>query len=247
MERNRISEPRFEPLESTKAYQKIADQIKGMIFGGVFKSGDKLPAERQLAEQFNVGRMVVREALRVLEESGFIIIKQGSRGGAFIKPADSETAVRSISDLIRLGNVSLSELSEARIAIEMLIVELAIERMTEDELKVIKENLEQTKSLFTTGLATKGSNANFHLLIARAAKNAIFEMVLASVIEIDLSIVDQAAPEKQSYSKHIDYHRTIYQAIKEKNVKKTQKILREHILDSHQRFAEIDAANKNRN
>ena len=239
MAKKTISGPQFKPVVSTKTYQNIADQIKRMIFEGVFKAGDKLPAERQLAEKFNVGRMVVREGMRVLEESGFIIIKRGSRGGAFIKQADSETAIRSISNLIRLGKVSLSELSEARIAIEMLIVELAIERMTKVELKVIQENLNQTKGLFATGSATKRSNANFHLLIAKTAKNTIFEMVLASIIEIVLSIVDRASPDKQRYSKHLDYHQAIYKAIEEKNVKKAKKVLREHILDSQRRFIGI--------
>src|SRR5271157_855002 len=112
----------FIPLGTKRAFEDISDQIRELIYSGVFKPGDKLPPERELAIQFNAGRMVVREAFRTLEQSGLIYIKQGSFGGAFIKKMDSSPIENSISDMIKIGNITMENLTEARIKIESVIL-----------------------------------------------------------------------------------------------------------------------------
>ena len=64
----------FVPFKPKRAFEDISDQIRELIYSGVFKPGDKFPPERELAIQFKTGRMAVREALRMLEQSGFIYI-----------------------------------------------------------------------------------------------------------------------------------------------------------------------------
>ena len=78
----------FDPIPTRRIFEEIADQIRQRIYDGDLKPGDRLPGERDLASQFGVGRMVVREALRTLEEGGLVQIKKGSDGGAFVKEAD---------------------------------------------------------------------------------------------------------------------------------------------------------------
>src|SRR4030042_1966014 len=132
----------FKPLKKDqKIFQQISDQIRELIFSGVLKPGDKLPPEKQLADQCNTGRMVVREALRILEQSGLIHIKQGSLGGAFVKDPDTTVIVRSISDLIKIGNVTLRELIEARLGIEKVILEFAMMRINKEDLTLLKNNV----------------------------------------------------------------------------------------------------------
>ena len=65
--------PLFKPIESKRAFEEVAEQVKGLIYSGTLKPGDKLPCERELAAQFNVARMVVREANA---DSGTIWIRQ---------------------------------------------------------------------------------------------------------------------------------------------------------------------------
>ncbi len=62
----------FVPFKTKRAFEEIADQIRELIYTGVFKPGHKLPPERELASQFNAGRMVVREALRTLEQADIV-------------------------------------------------------------------------------------------------------------------------------------------------------------------------------
>src|SRR4030042_3412470 len=92
----------FMPLKSKKIFEQISDQVRRLIFSGVLKPGDKLASEKELANQFQIGRSTVREALRTLEQAGLIYVKQGSDGGTFIKAIASTVISRSFSDMIKL-------------------------------------------------------------------------------------------------------------------------------------------------
>ena len=97
----------FTPIEKRRALEAVSDKIKGLVFDGTLKVGNKLPSETDLANQFKVGRQTIREALRPLELSGFIAIKKGGEGG----PTISNTILHTISDLfldaIRMRTVSI--------------------------------------------------------------------------------------------------------------------------------------------
>src|SRR5690242_17566569 len=80
--------PIFGPARPRRTFEEIINQIKTNIEEGRLKRGDKLPTERALAAQLQVSRNTVREALRTLEISGFIILKRGPTGGAFVAASD---------------------------------------------------------------------------------------------------------------------------------------------------------------
>ena len=71
----------FTPIKRMRTFEEVSSKIKEQIFEGAIKPGDKLPSETQLAGQFKVGRQTIREALRLLERSGFITIQKG--GGTY--------------------------------------------------------------------------------------------------------------------------------------------------------------------
>jgi DNA-binding FadR family transcriptional regulator len=71
----------FENLKNKRLFEKIVDQISDAVLSGSLKVGDKLPSEPELAHIFGVSRSAVREALRILELSGLVIIRKGNRGG----------------------------------------------------------------------------------------------------------------------------------------------------------------------
>jgi DNA-binding FadR family transcriptional regulator len=101
--------PLFQPLPVKRTFMEIANQIRTSIYAKTLKPGDKLPSERELAVQFSVGRISVREALRMLEQAGLILIKQGSGGGAYVKAADTSAISESVYDLVSSRHLSHSE------------------------------------------------------------------------------------------------------------------------------------------
>ena len=97
----------FTPIKSKRTFEEISFEIKRLIFKGILKPNDKLPSEIELARQFNVGRQTIREALRLLELSGFISIQKGSTGGPIIEDTIFNTISNSFLDV----HLSLSYVS----------------------------------------------------------------------------------------------------------------------------------------
>src|SRR5207237_8219320 len=104
----------FTPVHQARASGEIVSQIERAIFAAELSAGDRLQSERELAEQFGVSRITVRDALRVLEARGLIRVKVGATGGAFVADASTDRVAESLSTMIRLKRMTHSELAEAR-------------------------------------------------------------------------------------------------------------------------------------
>jgi DNA-binding FadR family transcriptional regulator len=229
----------FRPLKTERAYKQVSEQIKEMIFSGVLKPGNKLPSERELASQFKTGRMTVREGLRVLEQSGLIYIKQGSNGGAYIKTADAKVVSRSISDMMRLGNVKLGELTEARLGIEKMILDFAIKGIDENVLFLLQANLKDSEKLLQRGVIARENNIKFHLLLAKASRNPIFEMIEESVMSLVSYFLKQLKTDTEYSARVLNYHKEIYEAIREKDVTVAKQKMEEHLIDVNSKFSDL--------
>jgi GntR family transcriptional regulator, transcriptional repressor for pyruvate dehydrogenase complex len=208
---------------------KMADQIKKLIFSRTLKPGDRLPSEREIALQFGTGRMVVREALRILEQSGLIYIKQGKGGGAHVKAFDITHTARSFSDAVRRSDVALRDLVEVRSATERTVIALAIERMDENDIGLLRENIKNTKETVLKGGLGWGQFVDFHLLVARATRNQLYEMVVESLVTIMRTFAEKVSPDLFSPKDHLRQHREIYDAIRTRDVTKAQDKMESHI------------------
>lgn len=93
-------------------------QIEQAILDGRFKPGDRLPAERDLTEQFRVSRGTLREAYRVLEYAGLVTIRKGTTGGAFVSHQSTLMVANSLKWLLRMKRIQYSDLAEFRERLE---------------------------------------------------------------------------------------------------------------------------------
>src|SRR5258708_7241711 len=103
----------FAPIHTKRAFEEICERIREQLVIGSLKPGDKLPAERDLAQQLGVSRNVLREALRSLEMAGVLRLQKGVKGGAFIQEGDTSRMNDVMRDMLRLGPISVRELSGA--------------------------------------------------------------------------------------------------------------------------------------
>jgi GntR family transcriptional repressor for pyruvate dehydrogenase complex len=228
----------FRPVTLKRTFEDISDQIKGLIFSGALKPNDRLPSERDLAEQFNTGRMSVREALRILEESGFITIKQGADGGIFVKELDSTGMTKSISGLMNVGNLTLQEIKEARIAIESIILETGIKRFTKNQLAALESNINDCEKFYKDRKKDEYPKfsdeqlGKFHVLIAETSKNRLFKYFVTSLLDLYMNQIIRYIPDSTEYSRHLTQHREIYEAIKAKDIKRAKRAIEEHMESS---------------
>jgi len=161
----------FQPVGNRRLYEQVADQIGALIRDGEFSSGQRLPAERDLAKMLGVSRPVVREAMIALEIAGLLEVRTGS--GAFVKeaPANPEPALNT-------GN-SPSDILGARMLIEGEIAALAASRATREDRAEMAERIEDMVREHETGRPWHVADLGFHVAIARATGNA----ALAGVVE----------------------------------------------------------------
>ncbi len=175
--------PAFVPVKTRRTFEIICEQIRGELASGTLKAGDKLPAERELAAQLHVSRSALREALRSLEVAGIIRNVKGAKGGAFVQAAEPDRIVQAMQDYVSLGDITLPELTEARIALQDVIVRLACQRAGEIDLVELEVIVEKTRT--ASDVATRYQCAvEFYTVLARATKNRIFGIFVNSLSAI---------------------------------------------------------------
>ena len=192
----------FEPIAPSRAFEEIAAQIRELVASGRLKPGDRLPAERDLSAKFKVSRNTLREALRALELSGMIELRKGAAGGAFVLPGSSGVVVNGLRDLYHLGAIKPEHLTEARVWLSEVVVRVACERLTEEDLAALEENI---------ALATKADKAGnfqqradlhreFHNLLAAATRNPIITITMEGVMEVMREFVKTIGPSDNAYT-----------------------------------------------
>lgn len=192
----------FAPIAPQRAFEDIAAQIRELVASGKLKPGDRLPAERDLSAKFNVSRNTLREALRALELSGMIELRKGASGGAFVLPGNSGVVVSGLRDLYHLGAISPEHLTEARIWLSEIVVRVACERMTEDDLQALEENVALAAEAQKSGDFDERSRLHreFHNLLAASTRNPIIDITMEAVMEVMRKFIDRIGPSENPYT-----------------------------------------------
>jgi GntR family transcriptional repressor for pyruvate dehydrogenase complex len=170
------------PIKSTRIYQEIVRQVKGMIAEGRLKSGDQLPPERDLAEKFVVSRTSVREALRALESLGLVEIRPGE--GTFVREVSVDSLVEPLARGMLYQREAIGELFEARRMIEPALAALAARRATPEDVGEMERILElQAKAIAAGGTGVE-QDAEFHTAIGAAAHNRAITRIAHAVMDL---------------------------------------------------------------
>lgn len=182
----------FRPVATRRAFEDIAAQIRGQLTSRALRAGDRLPAERELAQQFRVSRNTLREALRSLEIAGLLELRKGATGGAFIKEGGGDAAVAGLADLYHLGAIRPEHLTEARILVGTEVARLACARRSEADLAALQANVAAAQAATERGDVAERARINyeFHRLLARAARNPVLIVITDALMEMTRHFVE---------------------------------------------------------
>jgi GntR family transcriptional regulator, transcriptional repressor for pyruvate dehydrogenase complex len=177
---------KFKAIRSTRAFEEIAAQIRGELAAGRLQVGNRLPAERALAEQLGVSRNTLREALRSLEHAGLIRLMKGASGGAFIREGSGEAIATGLIDLYHVGAIRPDDVTEARIWLESIIVREACVRATAEALVELRQNIDEAEAAALRGdfPARATTHIAFHRILARMTENPIMIIVMDGVLDV---------------------------------------------------------------
>jgi len=221
------------PIVKKRVYQEIISQFVEMIGDNRIKIGERLPSERNLAEMFHVSRPSVREALRVMETIGLISTHSG--GGAFVTDLNLAPFLNIFAPLITRRNGFEMELLDLRELLEVKAVGLTTESVQPETIQALEKIIQRMKQALEVKDIEESAlcDIEFHKTIFENSGNYIL-LQAASYVDslMEISIKGNRAlilREEENLSKLYSEHKSIYDAIKQKNPLLARKRMDEHI------------------
>jgi GntR family transcriptional repressor for pyruvate dehydrogenase complex len=196
-----------------KAYEEVAEAIRGQIFAGLLEEDQQLPPERELAEQYGVSRVVVREAIRTLEMAGILRVQKGAGGGTFVCHDLDKPLVASIQNLLAGGDITLNDLFEMRLLLEPPAAALAAQRENPAGLARLAEVLEKAHEKTDDSQTLRVHNLEFHRRLVALAGNPLLSLLCDTVMSILVESLRGKLNRQVSLVVH-DYHQKIMDAIR---------------------------------
>jgi GntR family transcriptional regulator, transcriptional repressor for pyruvate dehydrogenase complex len=220
----------FSPVSMGRISEVIVEQIRQLMRAGELRPGDRLPAERELCENFGVSRVTVREALRMLESSGLVEIRVGARGGAFVTAPTSDRVGDGLADLLSLSVINAGDVTEVRLILELGIVPLVCERATSEDLDALDEICARSQLALRNGDYSMDLSAEFHARVAQATRNPAVSMLVESFRGPILMSLEQAkatAPEMGELG--TQEHLLFIEAVRARDPEAAAAIMRRHL------------------
>ncbi|NSC24911.1 FadR family transcriptional regulator [Streptomyces albus subsp. chlorinus] len=231
----------FAPVRPVRAYQRVAEQIEERILSGALPPGSRLPAERELVRQFDVGRSTIREALRVLQSSGLIRSRPGDPQGAEVLGVSPDTLSHALGRLARSHLSGLGELIQFRMVLDAESYRLAARLHTEEDLRRLTELADRMEEYVPHDPhAFSRADAEFHRVVAEAGGNALLALcaravhdAVADAIESKLARAERAGEAADWMRRSVVHHRHVLAALGDGDGPRAARLGREALHDSY--------------
>jgi GntR family transcriptional repressor for pyruvate dehydrogenase complex len=204
-----------------RLYEDVIVRLAGLINNGSFQPGDRLPAERALAEHMRVSRSTLREALRAMQLRGLIVSRRGA--GNFITDGRAEDLAEA------LHHLALQDIFELRLLIEPSIAALAAERANREDLLHLESILQQQERDLKEKLMAGPTDAAFHSTIAKATHNRALVQVGATLMKVISPSRNESLQTTDRARLSLASHRRIVKAIQAGDSIEARHAMEEHI------------------
>jgi GntR family transcriptional repressor for pyruvate dehydrogenase complex len=220
-------------------FEQVADQIQNIIVKGGLVPGDRLPPERELAEQLHVSRTVIREAVKALQERGLVRVLRGS--GTYVSRVEPDTIAQSITLYMHSHQGSLRDLVEIRCPLEIEIAGLAAEMATDEDIELLESSLREMEEALPQLTSTPHAleqfvqaDMIFHHALARATKNVLLPVLLTPITDLLLEFRRKASDKAGAAEDAIYYHRAMLDAIRRRDGLACRELMRKHLYRAEQ-------------
>jgi DNA-binding FadR family transcriptional regulator len=218
------------PIVSTRVHEDVAEQLRRYIALRLVGPGAALPAERDLARLFGVGRATVQRAIALLEADGLVERRRGRHGGTFVVGmAQAGVDGSRLVETLRARRDEILEVLDFRLSIEPSAAALAAGAASEAELDAIERAVEEAASAADDAGFMEGDTA-FHLRVGRAAGN---RFLAESVERVRLVLNDALAALPDSAAWHAwsnDEHRVVVDALRARDGERARDAMAAHVL-----------------
>jgi len=227
----------FEKLQHKRIYEEVVDIIIERIRNGALKVGQKLPPERVLAEEMQVSRTSLREALRALESMGFIYSITG--GGNYVNSVSIGNVLSPLSAMVAQDIKFAADIIDVRLHLEVHMAELAAKNATRQQISQIYSTILNMQSEVEAGGNGIKSDNQFHLEIARASQNRAFAVISELVGELMAESRKATLDIPGQPAKTIEDHMVIFEAIRDGDSKGAAAAMESHLKKAWDNLEQI--------
>jgi len=229
-------------IKTTSVQRKtLTEQVTEAIFDHILnhmREGDELPSTEKLAVDFQVSRIVIREALKTLEAHGIVDINSGKK--AIIRPVNGDIFKIYFQRVFFADIKNFLELMEFRKAIETFCVEMASQRRTDEEFRSIETIFKKMEASLTDYIQYTHYDLDFHIAIASASHNSVLEHVITSLREVIKNSIENSFRNRlndESLQTSLGYHRQIIEAFRNKDTEAAKSAITAHFNDAFNFFS----------
>ncbi len=227
----------FSRVQTRRTFEEAVDQIAERIQFGELREGDQLPSERALAAQMQISRPTVREALKVLADSGVLEVRPGPTGGAFVKSEFIPRAVIHRRSELRLGEVG--GVLEARRMLEPQVAQLAAVNAGPADFETMERTIAQQVKIASAagdGVVTHEDrflalDQQFHLAIARATGNSTIVGLMRTLLRRLDIVRDMALHVPPTVEWTLDVHQQTVDAIRSGDAARIDRVMDDHMAE----------------
>ncbi|MEU6640953.1 FadR/GntR family transcriptional regulator [Saccharomonospora sp. NPDC046836] len=212
------------PMARPRLYEQVIERLREYVGSSLLRAGDKLPAERELAQRLGVSRASVKQAIVVLEVQGLVEVRHG--GGTYLlrDTLDAEPVEELVERRRRLPDVL-----EAREALETKLAELAAERRTKADLDVLEAALGYMREEIGAGGHGVEGDRRFHAAVTAAAHSSLMADFMRSIAEQITESRTESLRQPGRPSRSLAQHVAIFDAISLGDSKKAAAAMRRHL------------------
>jgi GntR family transcriptional repressor for pyruvate dehydrogenase complex len=206
----------------------VVNHIRSLIENGSLRPGDKIPPEREFAQQLKVSRASLRTGIGYLAAMGLMKVKHGV--GTFVADGPAAFGKDSVSMMGALHGFQSWQMFEARLLIESNLAALAAERGTEEHYTALAEEVAEIFAALESPTEFLIHDVLFHRIVAQASGNpilaALMETITSSLYEHRRTTVERAIDLRES----AEMHREIFRAIRSRNPEESRRLMEQHLL-----------------
>lgn len=165
-----------EPAE--RPHEAVVRRLRDAILRGQYRPGDRLPIERELCEQFEVSRSVVRQALLILSQQGLVRVRSGVGGGPFVAQETLPAAIAAFENLLAADPTAVAEFARAKLVLEPAVNAMAAESISEDQIAALEANIAATRSGLERGDQVTEMMIDFHSILVNSTGNRFVALIV---------------------------------------------------------------------
>jgi GntR family transcriptional repressor for pyruvate dehydrogenase complex len=223
------SEIELQRLRRVPLYEGVAESLREFIAAEKLMPGDRLPAERVLAERLGVSRTSIRQGLTALRVMGLVDVQHGA-GAYLVSPVDA--VIPPIAADLVIAHPDLPQVRELSIALESEAARLASERGSATDLARISAAIERMAQDIAAGGRGVEDDRDFHRAVVLASGNQVFARVLESVSAGTATIAAASLAREGQPALSLTAHRLVLDALERRDGVDAARLMRQHVAIS---------------